>query len=293
MAFAVKKHEVSERRACELLGMDRSSCRYREKPEREPEVRQAVERLAQSRPRFGYRRLTVLLRKEGRTVNPKRVWRLCRELGVTVRRKRRKRLSRARPAAELLTALNQEWAMDFVSDATASGQVIRALTVEDAYSRECVEIEVGTSISSARVSRVLERAAAERGWPARIRTDNGPEFTSREFESWCKDKRVRLIHIEPGKPVQNAVIESFNGRFRDECLNVNWFLNLGDARAKVAAWKWDYNWVRPHGALDGEAPAKFAALARASAQARPSGSPFASAPASANTPAIFTGESHL
>ncbi len=289
----------SERRACELLGMDRSSYRYRARGEADAEVQQELAGLARRKPRYGYRRLTVLLRRQGWKVNHKRVWQLCRRLGLTVRRRRRNRLVREPAPQRVLAAANQEWAMDFVSDAMATGQQLRALTVLEGYTRESLEIEAATSIGSRRVTRVLERIGAGRGLPESLRVDNGPEFTSRHFRSWCEQRGIRVIHIEPGKPVQNAVMESFNGRFRDECLNAHWFWNLGDARQKIAAWRQEYNYSRPHSALGYRTPAEFAAQAGAPAKAaltgRPSGAALAFAPACA-LPAVGTilmGESDL
>jgi putative transposase len=157
----------------------------------------------------------------------------------------------------ILTAPNQEWSMDFVHDQLASGQRFRTLTVVDNFTRECLALEVDTSLPSVRVIRVLEQIAEHRALPQVIRTDNGPEFTSRRFLSWSVQKRVRATTIQPGKPVQNPYIESFNGRFRDECLNMNWFANLCDARWKVQQWRLDYNCVRPHSSLSYRSPEAF------------------------------------
>jgi putative transposase len=283
----------SERRACELIGVERSSCRYRAKAASDGELKEQILALARARPRYGYRRLTAVLRREGLRVNHKRVHRVCRELRLQVRWKRRRRLVRAKPQPGRPMTANQEWALDFVSDTVASGRPFRVLTMVDAYTRECLEIEVGVSIPSQRVTRVLERVGAGRGYPARIRVDNGPEFASRHFQSWCEQRGIGVEFIEPGKPTQNAVIESFNGRFRDECLNANWFWSVWDARAKIAPWRWEYNQERPHSALGYRTPAEFAALSEAPAQARPSGFACASAPDSACFPAVLTGESHL
>lgn len=272
---------VSERRACELLGMDRSSCRYRAKPERDLELQQELVELARKRPRFGYRRLTALLRRAGRRVNPKRVWRLCLQLRLSVRWKKRKRLVQAAQPPPRATAVNEEWALDFVSDWAANGQRLRALTIVDLYSRLCAEVEVATSLGSARVTRVLERAGQAHGFPRRLRMDNGPEFRSRQFHSWCEQRGIQVLHIQPGRPTQNAAVESFNGRLRDECLNANWFLDVRDARAKIRAWKEDYNHHRPHSGLGYRTPAEVAAQFEAPAQAaltgRPAGSAWASA----------------
>jgi putative transposase len=185
---------------------------------------------------------------------------------LSVRWKKRKRLLQAAQPPARASVMNEEWGMDFVSDWAANGQRLRALTIVDLYSRICPEVEVGTSIGSGRVTRVLERAGEVHGFPRRIRSDNGPEFRSRQFHSWCEERGIEVIHIQPGKPTQNAAIESFNGRLREECLNANWFQNVKDARAKIMAWKEDYNHRRPHSALGYRTPEEFAALSRAAGQ---------------------------
>lgn len=254
------KFELSERRACELLGMDRSSMRYAARPERQPEVRKALEDLAQAHPRYGYRRLTVLLKRSGHGVNHKRVQRWTAELNLKIRRCKRKRLQRHAPVEPMVTRPDQEWAMEFVSDAAANGQTLRALTLVDVYTRECLAIEVATSIGSRPVARVLERVIGDGARPQRLRVDNGPEFISKYLLKWSQQKGVTIEHIQPGKPVQNAHIESFNGKFRDECLNLNWFRHLGDARHKIEAWRIDYNLRRPHSSLAYRTPAEFRAM---------------------------------
>jgi putative transposase len=232
VAFAREQWGVSERRACGLLRVERSSYRYQAAKQRDEVVKQELSELARKHPRYGYRRLTVLLCRSGHTANHKRVWRLYRALALSVRRCRRRKLYRVAPQLSKLTAANQEWAMDFVSDATASGQRLRALTIVDSYTRECLEIQTGASLGSARVTRTLEHVAESRGLPVAIRVDNGPEFTSRYFRAWCEQKGVGILYIQPGKPTQNPIVESFHARFRDECLNANWFWNLADARSK-------------------------------------------------------------
>ncbi len=157
-------------------------------------------------------------------------------------------------------APNEEWALDFVADALASARSLRILTVVDAFTRECLALETDTSMGSLRVVRVLERLIAERGAPRRIRTDNGPEFTSRAYLDWSLERRIELVHIRPGKPIENARVESFNGRLREECLNTSWFRNLFDARRQIEAWRDHYNRVRPHSSLDYRTPLQFAAL---------------------------------
>jgi putative transposase len=209
--------------------------------------------------RFGYRRLTAMLAREGIRANHKRVYRLYREEGLTMRIRHRKRLRWSggvtNPAA---TRPNQRWSMDFVTDCVSTGTVIRMLTVVDDCTRECPVIEVDTSLRGLRVGCVLDRIASDRGLPEAIVVDNGPEFRGRALAAWSEERGVRLEFIQPGKPVQNAFVESFNGRLRDECLNANWFTSLNDARRKIETWRRDYNEQRPHSSLEYMPPAEFA-----------------------------------
>jgi putative transposase len=185
------------------------------------------------------------------------VYRLYRKEGLTVRRLRRKRLSRVAVASHLVRS-NQEWALDFVCDALATGRGIRVLTVVEAFTRENLSLEVDGNLSSLRVTRALEAVIERRGKPAAIRCDNGPELTSRHFLSWCEERKIQLIHIQPGRPMQNGHVESFNGRLRDEGLNANWFRNLVDAREKIAAWRDEYNSQRPYSSLGYRTPNEYA-----------------------------------
>jgi len=251
---------MSERHACRLMGLGRSTHRYRaRKGERDGALRTRLKELATKRMRFGYRRLTAMLLREGMAVNHKRVYRLYREerLAMRVRRRRRIRWSgvATKPGA---SRPNERWSMDFVSDCVSSRKVIRMLTVVDDCTRECPAIEVDTSLGGLRVRRVLDRIASERGLPEAIVLDNGPEFRGRALAAWSEERGVRLEFIQPGKPVQNAYAESFNGRLRDECLNANWFTSLSDARRKIESWRQDYNQQRPHSSLDYVPPAEFA-----------------------------------
>ena len=256
------EYRRSERRACGLVGMSRSSCRYEAERRDEDALRDRLRALAGERRRFGYRRLTVLLRREGQAVNPKRVYRLYREEGLAVRRRKRQRVAvAARTRRALPVRANEVWTMDFTQDALASGRKFRTLNLMDGYTREALAIEVDTSLPGARVVRVLEQLRQRRGVPERIRVDNGTEFTSRVADQWAFEQDVELHFIEPGKPTQNAHIESFNGKFRDECLNENWFMSWEEARMKIEAWRRDYNQVRPHSALGYQTPEEFAAHA--------------------------------
>ena len=261
MAFVRGEFDLSERTACKLLGVERSSCPYEPRPDGNADLREELIKLARQKPRYGYRRLHALLERRGanhgQPLNVKRVYRLYLEEGLSVRRKKRKRLVRDRAVEPRLTGPNQEWAMDFVTDGLATGRMVRILTVIDAYTRECLALEADFSLGSGRVTRVLERAIAERGRPEQVRSDNGPEFTSRRIIGWAEDWKVGLVHIQPGKPMQNGHVESFNGRLRDECLNTSWFRTLNDARETLANWRREYNCERPHSSLDYRTPEEF------------------------------------
>ena len=264
VAFVMQEFCVSERRACELVDLDRSSYRYEPQPDHNAELRRELVELARQRPRYGYRRLHALLARRGHRAGVQRVYRVYKQAGLAVRRLPRKRLSRAAATTSSLWRANQEWALDFVSDALATGRGIRVLTVVDAFTRECLVLEVDTSLSSQRVTRSLEQLLEQRGRPQAIRCDNGPELTSRHFLSWCEERHIQLIHIQPGKPVQNGHAESFNGRLREECLNANWFANLADAKGKIAQWKQEYNGERPHSSLGYRTPHEFAEVLKSS-----------------------------
>jgi putative transposase len=254
----MEKFKMSERRACELNAMDRSSYRYEPRADRDAELREKLIELARQKPRYGHRRLNVLLERQGISVNHKRLWRVYQEAGLGVRRRERKRVERRKAGMPVLSRPNEEWSIDFVSDALANGRGIRALTVLDDFTKESPAIEVDSSLSAPRVTRVLDQVIEERGQPDAMRLDNGPEFTSRCFVAWAEQRGIRLIYIEPGKPVQNSYIESFNGRFRDECLNAHWFENMADARRKIESWRQEYNQQRPHSALAYRTPEEFA-----------------------------------
>jgi putative transposase len=256
--------QLSERRACRLVGLSRTSWRTPPEPDEETQALSArIVELAHKRRRFGYRRIHDLLRAEGRQDNHKRVWRLYSEAKLAVRRRKKVK----RPISERVTLSqascpNEVWSMDFVMDSLANARRLKCLTVADDFTHESIDITVDHGISGGYVVRVLEQAARFRGYPRAIRTDGGPEFTSRAFLGWAHAKGVEHILIEPGKPTQNAYIESFNGKFRDECLNEHWFETLAQARAEIAAWRRDYNEVRPHSSCNRMPPAKFAALHR-------------------------------
>lgn len=237
---------------------------YQSKAQPENEQLQArLVELAGERRRFGYRWLHALLRRGGVDANHKRIFRLYQGAGLAVKR-RRKRHSVAveREQLALPSHPNQVWSMDFVSDALANGRRIKVLTIVDDFTKEAVDLVADHGISGQYVVRVLQRAAQFRGLPGAIRTDQGPEFTGKALDQWACQNGVQLKLIEPGKPTQNAYIESFNGRFRDECLNDHWSTSLAEARIRITAWRRDYNEHRPHSALNYQTPAEFAASYR-------------------------------
>ena len=260
----IEKCDLSERRACWLVGLSRDS--YRHPPEGDA-MTQALSgkiiEIAHARRRFGYRRIHDLLRPQFPGVNHKKVYRLYSAANLAVRkRKKVKRAASERVPLQLAQGVNEVWSMDFVSDSLSTGRRIKCLTVADDFSHECVSIAVDWGISGQYVTRLLEQAALFRGYPLAVRTDNGPEFTSRAFMAWSNTHGIRHILIEPGRPMQNGYIESFNGKFRDECLNEQWFETLQQARSTIAAWRQDYNEVRPHSSCQRMPPAKFAELHR-------------------------------
>jgi len=214
--------------------------------------------LAAERPRFGYPRIHLLLRREGFLVNHKFTYRIYREEKLQVRRKRRKRVAAApRRAMPVPDRPHRRWSMDFVSDSLMDGRSLRVLNVVDDCTRTCVALEADLSLSGERVGRVLDRAAARYGWPDVIVTDNGPEFTSKALDLWAWKRGIRIHFIQPGKPVQNAFVESMNGKFRSECLSESWFTSLVDAKETIEAWRIDYNRVRPHTSLGGLTPEQY------------------------------------
>lgn len=241
-----------------MLGVPLSSQRYRSRRAPQEELRRRLRELALERVRWGYRRLHYLLTREGTRVNIKRTYRLYREMGLTVRRRKRKRVAVARQPMASPKQVNECWAMDFMSDSLASGRRYRVLNVVDMLSREGLASEVDTSLPALRVIQALEEIALLRGYPARIVLDNGPEFRSTRLDAWAYERGVALEFIQPGKPIQNAVVESFNGRMRDELLNQHWWRSVAEARDAVDAYREDFNEVRPHSALDNKTPSEFA-----------------------------------
>lgn len=256
--YTAKQYEVSERRACRATRIPRSTIRYQRRRVEDEAIRKRLKELAMKRRRFGSPRLTVLLRREGFKVNHKRVERIYAEEGLQVKkRKRRRQTAALRVVLPTPTEANKRWSMDFVADSLADGRKIRCLTVVDDFSRESVEIFVDRSIPGHRVAQILDALGGARGLPDTIVCDNGPEFSGKALDWWANERGVKIAFIRPGKPVENAFIESFNGKFRDECLNENWFVNLQDAKEKIETWRRDYNKHRPHSSLGNLSPEEF------------------------------------
>lgn len=250
---------TSARRACQLVGLSRSRWHYRLRRRSHEDLRERLRELAAVRPRWGYERLHILLKREGRVVNHKLVLRLYREEGLAVaRRRRQKRVAVPRVPLPAPSVANERWSMDFVSDALADGRQFRCFTIVDDLTRECPAIEVSASLPALRVIQVLDRLAVTRGLPRSIVCDNGPEFAGRSLDLWAHSHGVALQFIRPGKPVENAFIESFNGRFREECLSTEWFTSLTHAQQAIESWRRDYNEARPHSGLAGRTPTEFA-----------------------------------
>ncbi|MEH7847794.1 IS3 family transposase [Rhizobium laguerreae] len=259
VAHLMDCHQMSERRACKAIGFCRMTIRYETKRSDDHDLRERMKALAHERRRFGYRRLHVLLRREGHLVNHKRLFRLYREEKLTVRKRGgRKRAIGTRAPMLIPLAANDRWSLDFVSDQLTDGRRLRILTVVDDCTRECLALVADTSLSGLRVARELDRIIEERGKPRMIVSDNGSEFTSNAILQWADRTKVDWHYIAPGKPIQNAFIESFNGRLRDEFLNETLFSSLAHARSALSNWRSDYNDQRPHSGLGWLTPAEFA-----------------------------------
>ena len=265
---------TSLRRACRVIGLSTATWRYQRRTSTTNlAVLERLQAHAAERARFGYRRLHILLAREGFIVNHKRIHRIYKAAALQVRRRRRKRLTRAdRVPLPTVRQRLERWSMDFTADTLADGRNFRTLNIVDDFTRECIAIEVDRSLPGLRVARVLDRLHATVGLPQTIVVDNGPEFAGRTLDAWAYAHGVALRFIRPGKPIENAYVESFNGKFRDECLNEHWFVNLVDAKTAIEAWRLDYNTVRPHSSLGGRTPDQFAKVsvgARRLAPARP------------------------
>lgn len=261
VAHLCQSYEVSQRRACQVVEADRTSMRYRSVRPDDADLRARLRELAAVRRRFGYRRLQILLRREGTVVNHKKLRRLYREERLQVRRRGgRKRALGTRAPLAMPQGPNQRWSLDFVSDTLTDSRRFRMLTVVDDFTRECLTLVADTSLSGLRVGRELDAIIARRGRPLSIVSDNGTELTSMAILRWSQETQIDWHYIAPGKPTQNAFIESFNGRLRDELLNETLFASLAGARVALAEWMEDYNTVRPHSAIGNVPPAVYAEL---------------------------------
>ena len=248
-------HGISERKAYQLVGMYRSTIRYKIRRHENIELNEQIKKIAFEKKRYGYRRIHILLKREGVKINHKKVFRLYRILGLKVlKRGNRKRALGVRMVARKAERMNQRWSLDFVSDAIADGRKIRMLAVIDEYSRMCLGIIVDTSLNGARVSRELDKLIDEYGKPEMILSDNGTEFTSHAILNWAQEKKVQWDYIQPGKPYQNGTIECFNGKLRDKCLNENLFLSLKEAEKIIERWRCGHNKESPHSSLKGKTP---------------------------------------
>ena len=255
----MKERQMGITRACGLVGISRSLYRYESRRPSDEGIRTRILEIAGQKRRYGYQRIHVLLRREGIEINHKRTLRLYREEGLQVRRRKRKRITAMeRNPLPQPKAQNLSWSMDFVTDSLADGRRVRCLNIVDDYTKECLAIEVDTSLPGKRVMAVLERLAESRGLPVSITVDNGPEFAGKTMDAWAYETGVKLSFIRPGKPIENAYIESFNGKFRDECLNEHWWLSMSHARQTIEAWRIDYNTERPHSSLGWLTPQQFA-----------------------------------
>jgi putative transposase len=264
VTLLLTEREFGVTRACGLVGISRSLYRYRSRRPDNAALRSRIEEIAALKRRYGYRRVYLRLRREGWQVNRKRVYRIYRDAGLAVRRRKRKRIGLVeRKPLPKPAAANLSWSMDFVSDGLAAGRRFRCLTIVDDCTRESVAIEVDTSLTGTRVRTVLDRLAETRGLPQSITVDHGPEFEGQVLDTWAYGAKVQLSFIRPGKPNENAYIESFNGKFRDECLNEHWFLTMAHARRIIEAWRIEYNTERPHSSLGNLTPQEFAEISSA------------------------------
>lgn len=252
-------YQVSERRACKVLKAHRSVMRYILISKDQAFLIKRIKELATIRVRYGYRRICVLLKREGWRVNHKRIYRLYRQAELQMRLKppRRRVSVKVREESVLAKKRNECWSMDFVTDELFNGRRLRILTIVDNFTRESVGIDVNFYFKGVDVANALEKVSQQRGKPEMIKVDNGPEFISKEVDLWAYSHGVKLDFSRPGKPTDNAFIESFNGRFRQECLNSHWFLSLEDAKIKVEEWRQDYNEIRPHSSLNNQTPKEF------------------------------------
>ena len=259
MTWAIKEKDYSQRKACALVGIDPKTYCYRSTRPDDEGFRKRLRELASERRRFSYRRLHILLKREGAVVNHKKVYRLYKDERLTVRKRggRKRALGTRRPMA-IPQGTNQRWSLDFVSDVLNDGRRFRILAVIDDFTRECLACVVDNSLSGVRTARELDRIAERRGYPCMVISDNGTELTSNAILHWQEERSVEWHYIQPGKPMQNGFVESLNGRLRDECLNEHLFHGFAHARETIETWRCDYNRKRPHTSLDGLTPKEFA-----------------------------------
>jgi putative transposase len=255
----IERHGLSQRRACSLVVVSRTVMHYKPKAdELNNRIEERLKALAAKHRRYGHPRLHVLIRREGFAVNHKRTEAIYRREGLTLRIRRKKKFAAVvRVPLPAATRPNERWAMDFIQDALWSGRKFRTLSIVDTYTRECMTVEADTSLPGFRAVRILERLVDLKGLPDSIRVDNGPEFISKVLDEWAYRNGVKLDFIRPGKPVENAHVESFHGKFRDECLNENYFSDIHEARTKIEEWRIEYNTFRPHSSLNYQTPEEF------------------------------------
>lgn len=255
----IKTKQISERRGCALIGLNRKSHRYRQRRKPSKKLTGRIRQLAMKYPQFGYRRIWAMLRRDGIKINLKKVYRLW-KLEKLALPKRRPRKLRAKPTVGLIPKAekaNQVWTYDFVFDQSLSGRSLKMLTLIDEHTRECLAVEVGVSITSEKVRTILQRICLENGFPEMIRSDNGSEFIGQAVNSWLTENGIKPLFIEPGKPWQNGKCESFNGKLRDECLSREWFSSVKEAQVVIENWRKFYNTERPHSSLEYLTPMEF------------------------------------
>jgi len=254
-----KCYKISERRSCRLVGISQNSKRYKPVDKnKDVLITERLEALSARWKRYGYRRLHIMLQREGIWINHKKTYRLYKNAGLALRKRSKKKYEKRGMPERAVKAANTRWSLDFVSDRTRHGSNIRILTVLDEVTRECLALEADSSLTGRRVTAVLNQIAIFRGLPKEILTDNGSEFTSNAMNAWAYDRKVDHIFIDPGKPMQNGYIESFNGKLRAECLDQHWFRNLSEVKEILEAWRMEYNRVRPHSSLDNLTPEEYA-----------------------------------
>jgi putative transposase len=257
--YAIEEHGLSERGACRTVNLNRCTFRYQAAKADDPQIAEELRQLAEQQPRWGCGKMTDYLRNQGHIWNHKRIRRVYREMALHLQRKPKKRLpNRTAQTLVVPTQSNQTWSLDFMSDALSDGRTFRTLNIIDDFNREALWIEVDTSLPAERVVQVLEQLLLWRAKPTHIRMDNGPELISQRLQNWAKDKHIELLHIQPGKPAQNAYIERFNRTFREDILDAYLFDDLEEVRNTTQQWLEDYNIIRPHEALKGLSPRQFA-----------------------------------